>query len=303
MGSMAIYKTFSQRQTEAAKAGQPEVYVYDKLPEKLINQIVMIWNDVWSQAYSAMIGGSSLNEDEFWGAVRTTFAREHGIRQWPGKFEEFLSLHDYFADEANHDQRLDLIEMVFRLISRSDLEKRDSAIDELNQRFRMVGVGYQFEGHQLLRMDSTVAHGEIVKPALVLLGGKGFEEADRQYRDAHAHYRRGEYPQAVTEAGKAFESALKAICASKGWEYEKGARATDLVKIAVKNGLFPEWLESGLTAYVAMMKTGLPTVRNELGPHGTAPKAEPVRAYLARYALNMSASNMLLVAEAASKKR
>jgi hypothetical protein len=45
-----------------------------------------------------------------------------------------------------------------------------------------------------------------VKPALVLLGRKGFDKADEQYRSAHDHYRRNEHAQAITEAGKAFES-------------------------------------------------------------------------------------------------
>src|SRR5207245_823569 len=125
----------------------------------------------------------------------------------------------------------------------------------------------------------------------------------KQFRAAHAHYRKDEHPQAITESGKAFESTLKAICAAKEWKYDDGARATDLIKVVVKNGLFPEWLGNGLTAYVAMMKTGLPEVRNEVGPHGTAPDAEPVHAYLARYALHMSASNILMVADAAFKKQ
>ena len=92
---------------------------------------------------------------------------------------------------------------------------------------------------------------------------------------------------------------MKAICAAKEWEYAAGARASDLVKVVVKNGLFPEWLGKGITAYVTMISTGLPEVRNNAGPHGTAPDAAPVGANLARYALHMSAANILLVAEAA----
>lgn len=61
-------------------------------------------------------------------------------------------------------------------------------------------------GEGLIRLDSTVAHEEMVKPALILLGRKGFEKAEEQYRSAHKHYRHNEYPQAVTEAAKAFES-------------------------------------------------------------------------------------------------
>jgi hypothetical protein len=57
------------------------------------------------------------------------------------------------------------------------------------------------------------------------------------------------------------------------------------VKVLANNGLFPDWLGKGLTAYVAMLNTGLPTVRNNAGAHGTA----PIHAYLARYALHIGA--------------
>ena len=42
---MPVYETFSRRRDLAAKAGQPEIYVYDELPDQLINQIIMIWSD------------------------------------------------------------------------------------------------------------------------------------------------------------------------------------------------------------------------------------------------------------------
>jgi hypothetical protein len=141
-----------------------------------------------------------------------------------------------------------------------------------------------------------------VKPALTLLGQKGFEKADEHFRAAYKHYRHKEYPQTINEAGKAFEAALKAICKDKGWEYAQGATAGNLVTTVVKNGLFPGWLDASLSTYVAMMKTGLPTVRNEsTAAHGAAPDAEPVQEYFARYALHLSATNLLLVMEAAAK--
>jgi len=216
-------------------------------------------------------------------------------------------LNGHFSSTASTDERLDMIEMIFGYIQRrnkvtqrqqtSDL----NAVSDLNTRFQQAALGYQMEGAQLIRIDSKFAHSEVVLPALVLLGTKGFEQADRHFRDAHKHYRHREYAAAITEAGKAFEAALKAVCAAKSWKYESGATAGNLVTVVVKNGLFPAWLGDGLTTYVAMMKTGLPTVRNETGAHGAAPDAEPVHENLARYALHMSASNLLLVMEAAAK--
>lgn len=305
---MKVYDLFTHRRDRAAKEGQPEIYVYDSMPDQLIGQVVHIWNDYFkTDTVYRFADGQSFGGHDLWVAVQDMLWREYGMLRWPwrrGDFESPSGPDDnvirFFLDHATNDQRLDVLDLTFRFISQT--MNGDAAVAELNARFRRAGVGYQFEGKGLVRMDSTVAHEEIVKPTLILLGRAGFENADTQYRAAHDHYRRGEYPQAVTEAGKAFESALKAICAHKGWTYEKGARVSDLIKVVTKEGLFPEWLEQGMTAYVAMMKTGLPNVRNEAGPHGTAPNAQPVHGYLARYALHMSASNILMVAEAAFQK-
>jgi hypothetical protein len=304
---MPVYDLFTHRLDAVTRADQPEVYVYDKMPEQLVGQIVHIWRDhLEPERYYEMPNNRNLEGRAIWEFSNGVLWREYGMLSWPwrrGDFEGPSGPDDdmirFFLKHATNDQRLNIVEITFRFIARA--KGGGPAVKELNERFKRAGVGYQFEGKDLIRMDSTVAHEEIVKPTLVLLGKKGFEQADEQYRAAHNHYRMSEYPQAVTEAGKAFESALKAICPDKGWKYEKGARATDLIKVVVKEGLFPGWLENGLSAYVAMMKTGLPGVRNEAGPHGTAPDAAPVHDYLARYALHMSASNIRMVAEAAAK--
>lgn len=305
---MPIYETFSRRRDQAAKPSAPEIYVYDHLPNSLVNQIMMIWDDALPDGRFFRLGNRQVDSDGAWRFVERTMQREHGIRslynhdpyEGPLPDAAYRVAH-FFENAMSNDHRLDIIDLVFSVVHKSDIESKKAYINELNARFKLAGVGYQFVEGKLIRIDSTVAHEEMVKPALVLLGRKGFEKADEQYRAAHDHYRRNEYPQAITEAGKAFESALKAISAAKGWEYGDGARASDLVKVVVKNGLFPEWLDKGITAYVAMISTGLPEVRNNAGPHGTAPDAAPVGAFLARYALHMSAANILLVAEAAER--
>lgn len=299
---MPVYETFSRRRDAAARAGQPEVYIYDKLPERLLGQVTLIWDDMLpNNAFK--IGDNYSGTSEFWEIITKVFMREYGYRDLPGRYSKSsgdkVAMRSFFLNDATTDQRFDLIEMTFRLLQRTELVAKKSAVDELNQRFRLAGVGYQFEGEQLIRLDSTVAHEELVKPALRLLGRAGFEKADEQYREAHAHYRAGEHSQAITSAAKAFESVLKAVCTLKKWEYESGARASDLITTIMRNGLFPDWLEKGLTSYVAMLKTGLPTVRNEVGAHGPAPDATKVREHLARYALHMAAANILLVADAA----
>ena len=108
-------------------------------------------------------------------------------------------------------------------------QKADDAIKELNFRFRDAGIGYQFESGKIIRLDSELLHDEVVRPALRLLRDPRFSGPEGEFLAAHAHYRAGEYKDCVTDALNAFESTMKAICDIKGWEYSKGARASDLL--------------------------------------------------------------------------
>jgi len=63
------------------------------------------------------------------------------------------------------------------------------AVEELNERFREHGVGYQFEELKIVRVDSQVLHAEVVKPALHLLSESAFSGANADFLKAHEHYR------------------------------------------------------------------------------------------------------------------
>ena len=91
---------------------------------------------------------------------------------------------------------------------------------------------------------------------------------------------------------------MKAICDAKGWNYDKGARASDLVKVLRREGLFPEFAEKSFDQLIATLKSGLPAVRNESGGHGQGATPVDVPEYVAVYALNLAASKIRLLYEA-----
>ena len=90
----------------------------------------------------------------------------------------------------------------------------------MNVRFRENAVGYQYENCQIIRVDSQVLHADVVKPALTLLSGKGFQGPNDEFMSAHEHFRHGRIEEAITDACKAFESTMKAICAARKWTYD-----------------------------------------------------------------------------------
>ncbi len=176
----------------------------------------------------------------------------------------------------------------------------DDAIEELNTRFKEHGIGYQFESGEVLRVDSEFSHSEIVKPTLSLLRGDGFAGANEEFLEAHQHYRHGRNKECLVSALKAFESVMKGVCKRKGWVFKPSDTAKNLIAVCVANGLFPTYLESEITSLRTLLESGVPTVRNRAGGHGQGTEPVAVPAYLARYALNLTASNALLLIDAAS---
>lgn len=173
------------------------------------------------------------------------------------------------------------------------------AIDEINYRLRQAGVGYQLEGAHLIRVDSQYVHAEIVKPALALLSGLGFEGPKQEFFQAHQHYRVGEHRQAVAMAANAVESTFKAIFDQKGWDYQKGARISDLVKVARAHKLWPDYLDASFDQLVATLQSGLPKIRDNDASHGQGATPKNVPGYIAAYALHLAASKIVFITEAA----
>ena len=180
----------------------------------------------------------------------------------------------------------------------------DEAIAELNETLLEDATGFQYENGRIIQLDSKFLHLETVKPAISLLIGNGFEGAEHEFMTAHKHYRNGEYEDAVSWSCKAFESTMKTICERRNWSYDKDRdTAGKLVKIISANGLLPGYSEEGLTGLRILLESGLPTVRNRSGGHGSGSDRREVPQHVAAFAIHMAASYMLLMVEAFAAKR
>src|ERR1700722_7924922 len=115
-------------------------------------------------------------------------------------------------------------------------------VTEVNQRFRIAGVGYKFEAGEIIRVDSQFVHDQVVKPALQLLGAPQFAEAEGEFRLAHEHYRSGDLRDCNAAALRSMEALLKSICDARGWKHDAGATVDKLIGIVRANGLFPDYL-------------------------------------------------------------
>lgn len=311
---MPLFDLFSKRKKREAANGAPEVYQYTAIPEALRVQIVHIWRDAIGMPREY---GSDVPRDA-WEAIHDAMCREKGLFALSDKRRHPENCFDYILQNDKADDVIDIIELSFRIIDaihehnhigylkQSGIKiSAADAVAELNCRFREHGVGYQYENGKIVRVDRQFLHAEVIKPALVLLHEPDFKAANADFMLAHEHYREGKHKDAVVAAQRAFEATLKAICDGLAVPVKAGDRVSDLIKAVRGAGVLPDYMDAGFDTYVAMLKTGLPGVRNNAGGHGEAPGAPPVPSYVAAYAIHMAASNIVLCLEAykAARKR
>jgi hypothetical protein len=201
------------------------------------------------------------------------------------------------------DHALDVIELMFAEIS---LAQNDSyymgtvqpplrfsnAVQKLNSRFLEHAIGFRLEQRKIIRIDSEFLHAEAVEPALQLMYTQGYEGAFQEFMLAQKHYRQGpdHYDDCLTNCAKSLESTLKTICDRRKWAYKPGDTASKLLELVFSKDLIPSYLQSHFSALRSTLESGVPTIRNKEGGHGSGEKPNEVPEYLAAYQLHLTAS-------------
>jgi hypothetical protein len=315
-----MYETFSKRQHDLERAGQPDVYQYDSLPQVFRIQVIHIWNSAIGQysrgdPYDRIVNSQLPIASRCWHAIHDTLAREKGVFSLgDNKYNPYVQCQQYLLSAEVNDV-VDLIELTFRIINtvlreydylygdKKPKQDPDSAIHELNHRFREHSIGYQFVENKLIRIDSQYIHAEAMKPAIMLLQDGGFTGASEEFTHAHEHYRNGLYKEAIVEALKAFESTMKTICDQRKWPYDSRVAAKDLIGLLLTKELIPAYLSNHFSGLRSVMEAGLPTVRNKTSGHGQGAMPVDVPEYMAAYTLHLAASNIVFLVEAHKAKK
>jgi hypothetical protein len=184
---MALVDLFSKREKKK-KLGQEDVFQYDHLPEPFRVQVIHLWHDAlgdWRDRETHFGPLPSHLPSELWVKLYKVYTREKGVfRLVAADINPSAQFRAFFM-QANTEDALDVIELVFRMVggyvaSMEAYERQhwgfahpDRVIEELNARFREHGIGYEFAGGDIVRVDSKYLHAEAVRPALELLHGAG----------------------------------------------------------------------------------------------------------------------------------
>jgi hypothetical protein len=211
------FDIFSKRDT---RRGQPDdVYQYEEIPSPAKVQIVHLWK-------RAIGDGSEYNRSkEVYCEICNTLREEYGVFHLCGERNKHISgfneLVAFFLQEKDIKRCLDAIELTMRASQRGWRDEGTlrpvKAQHTLNIRLREAAVGYQFDGGEIIRVDSQLIHAEVVKPAIRYLSDPVFRGANDEFMEAHKNYRSGDYKACLVEALKSFESTMKVICQARGW--------------------------------------------------------------------------------------
>lgn len=306
---MAITDLFHKRQ-KRIRGEYPDVYQYDELPDKLKVQIVHIWDETIGRDHSIYntypdpiqkLSCSILEQ------THKILIKELGVFELPTNDEDnsnfFTKIANYFLNESEVELSLSVVEIMMSAITLFNKSYRkkfklEDILDELNQRFRENGVGYQYEYDQIIRVDSEFIHSEAVKPALQLLSNPMYKGAQEEFLKAHEHYRHSRYDAALTDCLKAFESTMKIIIHKRNWVCDKNATSKKLIDCCLSNELIPKFWTDQFYSLSNILTSSIGTPRNKLSGHGKGNDDIDVPEHLIQYVLHMTASTIVFLIKA-----
>lgn len=314
---MKVYNLFSKR-NKLKSISVDQVLDINHFPQKLKNQVIHILNDYF-EANSKHTGG--VEQYNIYREVVKILNHEYGISITNGNqlIKIFLECKDiYFL--------YDFIELMFGFIEKLKVPKKrqttkdrdavfgaaiinalysdsneliDESIDELNTRFKENGIGFRYKSGKIIRITDEYTYSEITLPALNLLGSELYEGANAEFLSAFEHYKYGRNKECLNECLKSFESVMKCICEKRKWKFNSQKdTSSKLIEICFAHNLIPDYLQSQFTCLKSLLTSGIPTIRNRESGHGQGKNIKMVDDYIAGYALNLAATNILLLINA-----
>jgi hypothetical protein len=277
----------------------PDTFVYDDLPATLRNQIIWILKEQLIPLVDPCEYHCSINP---FAQVQQIVCQERGIFGLSNS-----KTHDPAVDVIECIRTSDEVVLALQVVEQSFValvfccealqcpeNRARDAVDLLNHRYRENGVGFEFDLHaaQLNRVDNLVTHQHAIRPTLQLLSARRFKNANKEYLEALDDFKKGDHDDCLTKCGMAFESVMKIVCDQKRWPYTQTDNAGQLLKTIID--------KSGLGSFFEQPLILIATLRNRFGAHGRGTQTRHVPEHFARYALNATASAILLVVEQAN---
>ena len=249
---MSTFDVFSRREKARGRQYRP-----DEISSKVRAHIILFYRDF----VNGRLRSRPMDDytDYFWEQMHNKLEHLYGrvhlskmATANPG--EDVLA----FLQSCNADEFFDFVELSFKLdVSWRMMNDENEVVDAVNEIFRMESAPYRLtpmiklqekepgpfwgsepatiiriaEYPRIVRDDEEIIHKEALEPALTVLGNPRLEAANKEFREAMNHYRKGEYEDCLTKCGSSIESVLKVLCKRKRWKYSELDTASKLLEV------------------------------------------------------------------------
>lgn len=291
-----LFDVFSRREQNL-----PNV-VIKPLTMEFRNRVLMLLRDTLQYEFHAFLGGLHQKAAYLYGKFGLSETSAHSSPE-----DDLLN----FLGTCSDEHFLDLVELIFR----SDLPgitwPDNPLIQGINDFLRIDALPYHLTGYsmeeiessfhgtpamsiriaefpQIIRKDSEVVHQNAMEPALTLLNAPEFKHANDEFLKALEDHRKRDHRDCLTKCGSAFESVMKVLCAKNSIAFKEKDTASALLKALLGNGQLDQFWEQPLIL--------IATLRNRLSSsHGAGAQAKVISEHVATYAVNSTASAILLL--------
>lgn len=307
MNFTQIFDVFSRRHNGSKKGTKP-------LTSTFRNRTLMLCDDMLSDLDSDNIPRN--HSVLFWKQIRKYLLFLHGSKKLYKNSGE--TTHEYdtnlFLSKCRDDHFLDFVEYIFK----TDIYWRirndeNKLVEEINQLFSIDELPYALtpfirekqtetiNGNEsefttisnypkIILREDEIMYSATIKPTLNLLNEKELFSANIEFIEALEDFRKNDFGDCLTKCGSAFESTMKIICKRNRWMYHSNDTSKKLIKIIIENSELESFFEQPLML--------IATLRNRLSKsHGSGTKKRKISKHKANYAINATASAILLLAD------
>ena len=161
----------------------------------------------------------------------------------------------------------------------------------ISELFAKRGVPYRYEEYEIVWAGDRGAHQIVIDPALQALADVRLAGARNEFEAALGHLRAGtqkEREDAIEEAAKSVESAMKVLIAETGLTVSATATAQPLFNALRDGGKLPPYTEALVLAAAR--------IRNKQGGHGAGAQPRQIDLDIATAAVNGAGAAIVLLA-------
>ncbi len=292
-----LFNVFSRREQPVAEANKP-------LTSEFRFRVLQLCMSTFPERGIFTRGGNL--DTVFWIGMHEKLTYLHG--RWNLSKLPFNSPGEdaiNFLSNCNDDHFLDFLELIFQWqrLWESDVNPHQ-LVRDINDFLEADELPYSLTAFsffdyipppiescpKIIRRENTVVHNTAIEPTLILLSGTAYSSANEEFRGALTHYRKAEYADCLSKCGSSLESVMKVICNSKNWPYMQTDTASKLLGTILPKTRLDPFFKEPLTL--------IATIRNRLSSsHGAGTVQRVVPKQVAQYAINATASAILLLVE------